>query len=145
MSSQTSLPLHLSWVGGLGCSLSGAVTLGSDQERPKLSLHSISRGNYEIAVQLQPDMHVFRHGWLLLACPLMPLGMAEEGAERRGGSSSRYPLHEMKWVCRQVTDSACRTGFLGGRGDGKETGEGGRKDRKETGKKWTAPTPRKVK
>lgn len=25
MSSQTSLPLHLSWVGGLGCSLSGAM------------------------------------------------------------------------------------------------------------------------
>lgn len=69
MSSQTSLPLHLSWVGGVGCSLSGAVTLGSDQERPKLSLHSISRGNYEIAVQLQPDMHVFRHAGCFLPAP----------------------------------------------------------------------------
>lgn len=76
----------------------GYVTLGSDRECPKLSLHSISRGNYEIAVQLQPDMHVFRHSWLLFACPLMPLGMAEEGGWETGREQSRYPLQEMKWV-----------------------------------------------
>lgn len=39
-----------------------------------------------IAVQLQPDIHVFRHGWLIFACPLMPLGMMEEGVGEGEGA-----------------------------------------------------------
>lgn len=44
-------------------------------------MHSISRGNCEIAVQLQPDMHVFHHGWLAAFC--LPLD-AEEGGWETG-------------------------------------------------------------
>lgn len=50
-----------------------------------------------IAVQLQPDILVFRP-WLAAFCLPLASWHGGGGSGRGGGGNSRYPLNEMKWV-----------------------------------------------
>jgi hypothetical protein len=100
LSGQTSLLLHLSWLGSWECSWARLHALrllprvGSDEECP-ISLYSVSRRT-AITVQLWPYFDGFLPQLAAFACPRCLLALQRK--DRKGeGSSSRDPRKPAEW------------------------------------------------